>query len=655
MISRKKLVRIGVLPLALAFVRPGYSYKGPAPSTTPALSLAIRRSAPRSQSAPPDRATNACNVPKGFEVGAGVAACGRGNVAHIKSPVPSLRQLILGARRREENARLVRNSSSPRTDIWFLCRANSADRACRDFGPSINTDQSRVIPAVDGRLASSANTTLHRHNRLRARAKNVWLAVMAASLRRSPRPVIHRPCLGPVKGGYRRVLAYGFLAITIAIGASGIGESCGRAGARNSSMLLASRGPSTAISSARKADASARAASRLLVSAAGFTRTNTPTSPALAPLRVTLICHSAVPRTQHALAKSVITSSISGSRLFQDAAICWAGKGSNADRMCPIASEVRRLDDAFWPVVVRLSTSAVGGLIPMCISVISSDGQPNTDRGRTERLPTSFADNAEIIELAKFRWLLSAFSAQVTSMPKRSGPSPYRSSRRSSAVMCARVRACLISTPSRLASPSALYDRSHTVLPECFPRAAPINFCCSTVNSRGAIAARSLALSRFSSPTNSPLASLSAFRTTADLESMPSSPATPSATSTPPTSPQDKSHRLGLSGERIVPRRYSLRAWKYSLITTPTSTTTPITTRVTQNVSQESSESERISRAFIALSRADASMDHLGTKMLLAITVLSAVRVIVWALRKCAKRSFYPFDRRSLHWNVCRE
>src|SRR5580698_2339631 len=31
MISRKKLVRIGILPLALAFVRPGYSYKGPAP------------------------------------------------------------------------------------------------------------------------------------------------------------------------------------------------------------------------------------------------------------------------------------------------------------------------------------------------------------------------------------------------------------------------------------------------------------------------------------------------------------------------------------------------------------------------------------------------------------------------------------------------
>lgn len=27
MISRKELVRIGILPLALAFVRPGYSYK----------------------------------------------------------------------------------------------------------------------------------------------------------------------------------------------------------------------------------------------------------------------------------------------------------------------------------------------------------------------------------------------------------------------------------------------------------------------------------------------------------------------------------------------------------------------------------------------------------------------------------------------------
>jgi hypothetical protein len=58
--------------------------------------LAIRRSAPRSQSAPPDRATNACNVSKGFEIGAGVAACGRRKVAHLKSPVPSLRQLILG-------------------------------------------------------------------------------------------------------------------------------------------------------------------------------------------------------------------------------------------------------------------------------------------------------------------------------------------------------------------------------------------------------------------------------------------------------------------------------------------------------------------------------------------------------------------------------
>jgi hypothetical protein len=99
MISRKKLVRIGILPLALAFVRPGYSYKGPAPRAPRFqlyrwLSGGQRRGHNlRPQTGPPMHV----NVPKGFEIGAGVAACGRRKVAHIKSPVPSLRQLILGA------------------------------------------------------------------------------------------------------------------------------------------------------------------------------------------------------------------------------------------------------------------------------------------------------------------------------------------------------------------------------------------------------------------------------------------------------------------------------------------------------------------------------------------------------------------------------